>query len=93
MDYKSLIDRVCEETKVESGAVVAFIEGFASMLEESLRSNDTVCIPGFGNFESKKRNERIMNHPSSPEKRLLVPPKVVVSFKPSVILKTKLNER
>jgi nucleoid DNA-binding protein len=51
---------------------------------------DSVQVPGFGTFEPKKRDERVMVHPST-GKRMLVPPKVVVGFKISNVLKAKIK--
>ena len=51
---------------------------------------DTVIVPGFGQFEPKKRKERLTVHPST-GKRLLVPPKLVVGFRPSGVMKSKLQ--
>jgi nucleoid DNA-binding protein len=51
---------------------------------------DSVFVPSFGTFEPKKRNERVMIHPSS-GRRMLVPPKVALSFKVSKVLKSKLK--
>ena len=43
----------------------------------------------FGNFEVKKRLERVIVNPTTGQ-RMLVPPKLVVAFKPSQILKAKI---
>ena len=51
---------------------------------------DTVAIPGFGNFEAKKKAERVVLNPSN-GKRMLVPPKIVLNFKVSNVLKNKLR--
>ncbi|MDE5673785.1 MAG: HU family DNA-binding protein, partial [Muribaculaceae bacterium] len=54
---------------------------------------DSISVPSFGTFEPRKRLERVALHPAS-GKRLLVPPKIVLTFKPSVLLKQKTrNER
>lgn len=91
MDNKTFLDRVTAASGLDKDMCASFIEAFSELMEESLASGDTVSIPAFGNFEPRKRKERIMSHPSSPGKRLLVPPKLVVSFKPSNILKNKVN--
>lgn len=91
MDNKSLIENIKDITGDDPEVVEAFIEALTDVINNCLLSNNTVCIQGFGNFEIKKRNERIITSPSEPEKRLLVPPKVIVNFKPSLILKSKLN--
>ncbi|EXY65380.1 HU family DNA-binding protein, partial [Bacteroides fragilis] len=46
---------------------------------------------GFGTFEVKKKAERIVINPVT-KLRLLVPPKLVLAFKPSPILKDKFKE-
>jgi DNA-binding protein HU-beta/integration host factor subunit alpha len=51
---------------------------------------DTVVVPSFGAFEPKKRNERVMIHPST-GRRMLVPPRIVLTFKISQVLKAKLK--
>ena len=41
---------------------------------------------GFGTFEVKKRLERVMVNPST-GLRMLVPPKLVLNFKPAATIK------
>lgn len=53
---------------------------------------DIVTLPGFGNFEAKKRLERVMVMPGT-GKRMLLPPKMVLTFKPSAILKQKMKTK
>lgn len=91
MDHKTFIDKVSKTATLDRELCGSLLESLAELMEASLASGDIVSIPSFGNFEPRKRNERIMSHPSQPGKRFLVPPKLVVSFKPSAILKTKIN--
>ncbi|MDE6057969.1 MAG: HU family DNA-binding protein, partial [Muribaculaceae bacterium] len=51
---------------------------------------DSVTFPGFGSFEPRKRIERIAFHPSS-GKRMLIPPKITMTFRPSSLLKQKVR--
>lgn len=92
MDHKTLMARVSEAAGLEREEAEFALASLIKIVETSLSEGDSVSIPSFGSFEPRKRNERIMSHPSEPGKRLLVPPKVVVSFKPSAILKAKLND-
>lgn len=55
------------------------------------REMDVVSVPGFGSFEPRKRLERISFQPST-GKRLLIPPKIVLGFRPSAVLKQKVKE-
>ncbi len=59
-------------------------------MSESLQNGDTVLLPNFGTFEVKKRMERVVVNPST-RKRMLVPPKLVLGFKPVAAIKEKLK--
>ena len=62
-----------------------------SVLSSRLVDNDTIYLQGFGQFEVKKKAERISVNPSN-GKRYLVPPKLVPVFKPGTTVKNKLKE-
>lgn len=91
MDYKAFINKVSKATEIDVDTCNELHDILTELIESALASGETVSIPSFGNFETRKRNERIMAHPSVKGKRLLVPPKLVASFKPSTILKNKIN--
>lgn len=65
------------------------VEALVSVISEALDNGDAICIQNFGTFEVKKKNERIIVNPTT-KQRQLVPPKLVVGFKPSAALKDKL---
>ena len=48
-------------------------------------------MQNFGTFEVKKRLERVMTNPSTGQ-RMLVPPKLVLNFKPVASIKEKLKK-
>ena len=50
----------------------------------------TVTVQNFGNFEVKKKMERIIQNPATGQ-RMLVPPKLTLSFKISPTWKDKLK--
>lgn len=54
------------------------------------QEDDSVSISSFGSFEIKKKMERIMVNPSTGQ-RMLVPPKLVLSFKPNISLKERIK--
>ena len=58
--------------------------------DRAVQEGDTVMLPNFGSFEVKKRLERIMVNPSTGQ-RMLVPPKLVLNFKPVASIKEKLK--
>lgn len=57
---------------------------------DSFEEGEPVQIPNFGTFEVKKRLERIMVNPANGQ-RMLVPPKLVLNFRPIASLKEKLK--
>jgi Bacterial nucleoid DNA-binding protein len=66
------------------------MEEVAEIITDELTKENMVSITGFGSFETKKRNERISVHPTT-RSRLLIPPKLIVNFKPSTLLKDKVK--
>lgn len=92
MDHKTFMNRVSRASGMEKEEAEFALANMIKVMETLFDEGDSVSIPSFGVFETKKRNERIMSHPSDSSKRLLVPPKIVVNFKPSAILKGKINE-
>ncbi|MCM1152626.1 MAG: HU family DNA-binding protein [Muribaculum sp.] len=90
MDNRMLMDKVAQRMDTDVEKVAALTAGLCEVITDVLQESDTVAIPTFGNLEPKKRMERISVHPAS-GKRLLIPPKIVVGFKPSTILKSKLK--
>ena len=65
----------------------------ASLLKEmsrQLEEGNPIYIQGFGTFEVKKKMERISVSPIT-KQRMLVPPKLVLSFKPSNTLKDRFK--
>ena len=66
------------------------LSAFLQILKERCSQMDTVAIQGFGLFEPKKKLERVVVNPST-GKRMLVPPKMILSFKPGSAIKTKLK--
>ncbi len=67
--------------------VAAVIEQMGNQFDEG----DSVLIPGFGAFEVKKRMERVIVNPGT-QQRMLVPPKLVLGFRPMEAVKEKLNK-
>lgn len=63
---------------------------FSTVFAESLEEGDSLSIQSFGTFEVKKKLERIVTNPTN-KQRMLVPPKLSLSFKPSNILKDKIK--
>jgi len=90
MDNKRLVERVAANLGRSTDDVSKLLEALAGVLQARCSEMNTVAIPSFGSFEPHQRNERVIVHPST-GKRMLVPPRVVLTFKVSRVLKNKLK--
>ena len=59
-------------------------------MTRQLEEGNIISIQGFGTFEVKKKAERISVNPTT-KQRMLVPPKLVLTYKPSTLLKDKFK--
>lgn len=90
MNNKELITALSSRLKLSREEVSVMLETFTDSCKEQLVENNIIGIQGFGTFEVRKKEERISVHPVT-QIRTLIPPKLVVSFKQSTILKEKIN--
>lgn len=61
-----------------------------SGMTQELQEGNIVTIQGFGTFEVKKKAERVTVNPTT-KQRMLVPPKLVLAYRPSGQLKEKFK--
>ncbi|TWV15085.1 HU family DNA-binding protein [Bacteroidaceae bacterium HV4-6-C5C] len=66
------------------------ISALLTEITNQLSDGNAISAQGFGTFEVRKKAERISVNPVS-KIRMLVPPKLVLSFKPSPGLKDKFK--
>lgn len=90
MDNKTIVETLSARMDLSRETIEMLIEGLSNIMKDCGKQLDSISIAGFGNFEAKKRNERVAVHPAT-GKRLLVPPKISYSFKASSNLKEKVN--
>ncbi|MBD5172481.1 MAG: HU family DNA-binding protein [Bacteroidales bacterium] len=89
-DHKDIIDELCKRLNRPAEDIEFLIDEFAYLVSESVKSDTAVSVPSFGNFEPRKRLERVVVHPST-GKRLLIPPRLTLNFRPSALLKQKIR--
>ena len=66
------------------------IASLLSDITQQLQEGNTITIHGFGSFEVKKKAERISINPTT-KQRMLIPPKLVLTYKPSGTQKDKFK--
>ncbi|VBB45306.1 Histone family protein DNA-binding protein [uncultured Paludibacter sp.] len=90
MNNKELISTLSSKLNLSKEDVDGLMQTFIDCCKEQLESDNIVGFQSFGTFEVRKKDERISVHPVT-QVRTLIPPKLVVSFKQSSVLKEKLN--
>jgi DNA-binding protein HU-beta len=91
MNHKELIASMAAKMNAPKSVVENLLENTIATLTEQLVDEKIIGFQSFGNFEVRKKEERLSVHPST-QIRTLIPPKLVVNFKQSNILKEKLKE-
>ena len=86
-DFIAELARRSGYTQVDTQKMVTCI---VEEMGEHFESGAIVQINNFGTFEVKKRWERIIVNPST-QQRMLVPPKLVLNFKPAAAIKEELK--
>ena len=90
MNNKDFINTLAARTERTAKETQALTESLIALIAEDTSDQCTLAIQGFGSFEVKKKMERIVVNPAT-KQRKLIPPKLVMGFKPSAVLKEKLQ--
>lgn len=90
MDFKALATSLALKLDISRQDVSDLCEALSGVLGDAAAEMDSASIPAFGSFEPKKRAERVALHPAT-GRRMLLPPKVVLTFRPSAVLRRKVR--
>jgi len=90
MNNKEFIAELAERTGYSPKDTQRLVNYIVDAMGDSFQEGNSVLVPNFGLFETKKKMERIMVNPSSGQ-RMLVPPKLVLNFRPNQTWKDKLK--
>ena len=91
MNNKNFIQELARRTGNTNVETQRMVSSFVSARGDSFQEGESVVINNLGTFEVKKRLERIIVNPTT-HQRLLVPPKLVLGFKPIAAIKEKLKK-
>ncbi len=91
MNNNEFIAEVAKRAGVSTKEAMNLMEGLVAEFTHCLEEEDVVSIQGFGSFGVKKKLERVLVNPAT-KQRMLVPPKMVINFKVSPVLKDKIKE-
>jgi len=88
MTNKEFVAELSEQLGWSELKVSEVLAQTVEQLNSKLAGNATITIPDFGVFQTQKKAEYISVDPQT-QQRLLVPPKIIVNFKPAIVLKEK----
>ena len=90
MNNKDFLLELANRTNLSVSDVQKKVYLVTDAMNSFFQEGDSVFVPNFGAFEVKKKNERVIVNPTSGQ-RMLVPPKLVLNFRPNVAWKAKVK--
>jgi DNA-binding protein HU-beta len=90
MNNKEFISELAQRCGYSQENTQKLVRCVVEAMASKFDAGEDVQVPDFGTFELKNRMERIVVKPTTGQ-RMLVPPKIVVNFKPTQSVKDKLK--
>ena len=91
MTNKDYILELAEQTGYSPEDTQKMVNVIVETMGDNFQEDNMVLVPTFGTFEVKKKMERVMVNPSTGQ-RMLVPPKLVLNFKPNASWKDQIKK-
>lgn len=92
MNTRELISELKNRLNLDEDKAETLFDATIKAIENELLNDNPVALQGFGTFEVRKKEERISVNPTT-QQRMLIPPKLTLAFKPSSVLKERVNEK
>jgi integration host factor subunit alpha len=86
-----LAEAVYETVGLSRTESADLVERFLAIIGDALVSGQNVKLSSFGSFQVRSKNQRIGRNPKTGEEVPILPRQVLV-FKPSNVLKAKINK-
>ncbi len=86
-----LVNKISQEMNIPKQEAEEGVNLFFDMIKEAILRGEEIEIRGFGSFRFRKRTSRSGRNPRTGEP-VKVPPKKVLYFKPSKLLKEMINK-
>ena len=86
-----LAEAVYESVGLSRTESAELVERFLDIIGDALVAGENVKLSSFGSFQVRSKNERIGRNPKTGEEVPILPRQVLV-FKPSNVLKSKINK-
>ena len=90
MNNKEFISQLSARSGYDQRNTQKLVNNVITAMSDAFVTDNSVVVPNFGVFETKKKMERVIVNPATGQ-RMLVPPKLVLNFKPNQTWKEKLK--
>ena len=90
MNNKEFINQLSALSGYDVKDTQKLVNNLITAMSDAFVTDNSVIVPNFGVFETKKKMERVIVNPATGQ-RMLVPPKLVLNFKPNQTWKDKLK--
>lgn len=90
MNKGQFVEYIAQKTGESAKDTKVFVDAFWETVVEQLKKGEKVSLTGIGTFCLKKRPSRRGVNPLT-QKRIVIPAKTVVNFKPSQSLTDRVN--
>ena len=90
MNNKEFIAELAERTGYSVKDTQKLASNVIDALGDAFQEDNSVLVPNFGVFDKEQIRQRVMVNPATGQ-RMLVPPKLVLGFKPNQTWKDKLK--
>ncbi len=87
-----LVNRLAEEMNISKQEAETGVNLFFKAIKDAIQRGEEIELRGFGSFRFRQRDARSGRNPRTGEP-VQVPPKKVLYFKPSKILKNMINKK
>ena len=87
-----LSEAVYEEVGLSRNESADLVEAVLEEMVNALSDGETVKISSFGSFSIRQKSQRIGRNPKTGEEVPILPRKVII-FKPSHVLKNRINPK
>ena len=91
MNNKDFTTEMAVRTGLKISEVQSMMETVVGAMGSHFSDSEAIQMPNFGVLEVRKKLERVIVSPTTGQ-RMLVPPKLVLGFRPSPVLKDKIKK-
>ena len=90
MQKKEIAERIQQAAGISGEQAATLLDQILALLKSTLQQGEPIAIQGFGNFTVRSKRARQGRNPKTGEP-IMIPPRRVVSFQASHVLKTDVN--